>query len=190
MGCFRSSLVDKRRLEARLPESGSALPNRLVWIARPHPPSSLFACDSSLPFITIIVCLSLAQPLVSDLPSISRCPPIQNTRPRDWLELKKWENGNKHTRAGKTKFLQTVAQMIDKQGPDLRYLRRAIWKGRDFFDSRILIQILDVVMNNFGTLWEQPNFGTSWEQPSFGTSWEQPSFGCSNEVGFFWPFGL
>ena len=77
-----------------------------------------------------------------------------------------------------------------KQGPDLRYLRRAIWKGRDFFDSRILIQILDVVMNNFGTLWEQPNFGTSWEQPNFGTSWEQPSFGCSHEVGFlaFWPW--
>ena len=38
-----------------------------------------------------------------------------------------------------------------KQGPDLRYLRRAIWKGRDFLDSRILIDILDVVMNNFGT---------------------------------------
>ena len=38
-----------------------------------------------------------------------------------------------------------------QQGPDLRYLRLAIWKGRDFLDSWILIQILDVVMNNFGT---------------------------------------
>ena len=39
---------------------------------------------------------------------------------------------------------------LDEQGPDLRYLRRAIWKGRDFLDSRILIEILDVVLNNFG----------------------------------------
>ena len=68
-----------------------------------------------------------------------------------------------------------------QQGPDLRYLRRAIRRRRGFLDSRILIQILDVVMNNFGTSWEQPNFGTSWEQPSFG---------CSHEVGFlaFWPW--
>ena len=41
--------------------------------------------------------------------------------------------------------------LVGEQGPDLRYLRRAIWKGRDFLDSMIWIQILDVVMNNFGT---------------------------------------
>ena len=28
-----------------------------------------------------------------------------------------------------------------KQGPDLRHLRRAIWKGRDFLDWRILIRV-------------------------------------------------
>ena len=40
---------------------------------------------------------------------------------------------------------------LDKQGPDLRYLRRAIWKGRDFSDSGILVQIADVLMNFVGT---------------------------------------
>ena len=34
-----------------------------------------------------------------------------------------------------------------QQGPDLRYLRRAIRKGRDFSDSGILVQIADVLMN-------------------------------------------
>ena len=37
--------------------------------------------------------------------------------------------------------------LSDKQGPDLRYLRRAIRKGRDFSDSGILVQIADVLMN-------------------------------------------
>ena len=61
-----------------------------------------------------------------------------------------------------------------EQGPDLRfrYLRRAIWKGRDFSDSGILVQIEDVLMNFVGTtkFW---NFMRT-----------TINYGCSHEVGF------
>ena len=82
-----------------------------------------------------------------------------------------------------------------EQGPDLRYLRQAIWKGKDFLDSSILIQILDVVMNNFGTSWEQPNFGTSWEQPNLELRENNQiwNFVRTTEVWLFswsWIFGL
>ena len=72
--------VTHDRLAACLP---GTLLDRLVWIARPHPPPSSFARVSSLPFITIIVCLtnSVARFRPSFYLSLSSHVYI---RPRDW----------------------------------------------------------------------------------------------------------
>ena len=63
----------------------------------------------------------------------------------------------------------------EKQGPDLRYLRRTNWRGKLLLGFGMLI---------FGTHGILNSISTSLEHPTVSTLLEHPKYGCSHEVLF------